>query len=59
MFEGVVMVLPGQADLLELIRALSASSRFARRLNGRQQQRDQNADDRNHDQQLDQSETDL
>jgi hypothetical protein len=42
-----------QADLLEIIRALRSPGSLARRLNGRQQERDQDADDRNHDQQLD------
>jgi hypothetical protein len=37
MLEGVMMVLPGQADLFELIRALSATSRLARGLHRRQQ----------------------
>jgi hypothetical protein len=32
------------ANLPDIVRTLSAAGRFARRLNGRQQQRDENAD---------------
>jgi hypothetical protein len=41
--------------LFQLIRALHTTGRFARRLNGREKQTDQNPDDRDNDQQLDES----
>ena len=44
------------ADLPQVIRALAAPGTLARSLNGRQQQRDQQADDGDHDQQLDERE---
>ena len=44
----------GQADLLEIVQALRAAGALAGGLNRRQQQRHQHADDRDHDQQLDQ-----
>jgi hypothetical protein len=47
------------ADLLQIIDALAAASRFARGLHGRQKQRNQNTDDRNDDQELNQCETAL
>jgi hypothetical protein len=53
-FAHVVIVLHGQADLLEVVGALGTPGRFAGGLHGRQEQRDQDADNRNHDQQLDQ-----
>jgi hypothetical protein len=40
--------------LLEIVRALGAAGRFAGRLDSRQEQRDQNANDGNHNQQFDQ-----
>jgi hypothetical protein len=43
-----------QRELPHVIDALGAPRRLARGLNGRQQQRDQHADDGNHHQQLDQ-----
>ena len=56
MLVGVVMILPRQADLFQIVLALRDPGRFPRRLNGRQQQRDQNADDGDDDQQLDKGE---
>jgi hypothetical protein len=44
---GLVMRVRGQGELLELVAALHSSCRLPRRLHGWQQQRDQNADDRN------------
>ena len=52
--ERVVMVVQGQAELLEVVGALHPAGRLARRLHRGQQQRDQDADDRDHHQQLDQ-----
>ena len=40
----------------EMVEALAAAGRFPRRLDGRQQQRDQDPDDRNHNQQFNQRE---
>jgi hypothetical protein len=37
-----------QADLFEMVRALDAPRRLAGRLHGRQQERDQDADDGDH-----------
>ena len=53
---GVVVVVQGQADLLEVVDALGAAGGLAGRLHGRQQQADQDGDDRDHHQQLDQRE---
>jgi hypothetical protein len=47
----------GQSDLLQVVHALRPPRRLARRLDGGQQQRDQDRGDRNHHQQLDQRET--
>ena len=44
----------GQADLLEVVGALSPSRGLASRLDRRQEQGDQDRDDRDHHQQLDQ-----
>ena len=52
----IVIVLGGQADLLEIVRALGTPRGLARGLDGRQEQRDQDGDDRDHHQQLDQRE---
>ena len=52
-----VIVVHRQADLLQVIQALRAPGRLARRLHGRQEQGDQHADDGDHDQQFDQRET--
>ena len=48
------MVLHRQAHLLEIVLALSAARGLAGRLHRRQQQRNQNSDNGDHDQQLDQ-----
>jgi hypothetical protein len=53
----VVVVVQGQADLLQVILALRAARRFAGLLHGRQQQCNQNGDNRNDDQQLNQCES--
>ena len=50
------VVVQGQADLLEVVDALDAPGRLARRLHGGQEQGDQHRDDRDDDQQLDQGE---
>src|SRR5262249_43666768 len=50
----IVMGLPGQADLLQVVHALRAAGCFTRSLHGWQQQRDEDANDRNHDEQFDQ-----
>jgi hypothetical protein len=52
---GVVM--GGQADLLQIVAALTPAGGFARRLNGRQQEGDQHGDNRDDDQELDQRKT--
>ena len=46
-----------KADLLDVIRTSGAPGRFASTLNGREQQADECADDRDHDEQLDERET--
>ena len=48
----IVVQLPRQRNLFELVRALGSPGRFTRRLDRRQQQRHQHADDGNHHQQL-------
>lgn len=45
-----------QTDLLQIVHALSASSGFSGRLDRRQQKCDQDADDRYHDEELDERE---
>ena len=60
--QKAVLLLVGQAaegQLLEVVAALHLSGCLARRLNGRQQQRDQNGDDRDDHQQLNQRKTRL
>src|SRR5262249_32891042 len=52
----IVVVVKRDADLAEVVDALSAARGFARGLNCRQEQRDQNADDRDHDEQLNECE---
>ena len=47
----------GDTDLLEIVRTLHTSRRFARCLNRGEKQTDQNTDDRNNDQQLNQGKT--
>jgi hypothetical protein len=49
----------GEADLLHVIPTLRRAGRFAGLLNGRQQDRHKNADDRNDDQQLDERKASL
>ena len=51
-----VVVVQGEADLLEVVDALRPPRRLPRRLNRRQQQGDQDGNDRDDDQQFDQSE---
>ena len=46
-----------QADLLEVVRALGPTGRLAGRLDGGQEQGDQDGDDGDHHQQLDQRES--
>jgi hypothetical protein len=53
---GIVMEVPRQRDLLELIGALSPAGRFTSSLDGGKQQRHEDADNRDNDQQLDQRE---
>ena len=53
----VVIHLRGQHDLLQVVRALHTAGRFTRRLNGGQEQTDQDADDRDNDQKFDQGKT--
>lgn len=48
---------PRQAELFEVVLTLRATSRFARRLNGGQQQCDQDADDGDHHEKFHESET--
>jgi hypothetical protein len=47
----------GQSELFEIVAALNARRGLSDLLDGWQQQADQNADDRNHHQQLDERET--
>jgi hypothetical protein len=54
---GIVVVVHPQGKLLEIVAALQPSCGLACRLNRRQQQGDQDADDRNHDQKLNKCET--
>ena len=53
--ERVVVIMQGQAPLFQIVRALAAASRLARRLDSRKQQRDQDPDNRDHHQELNQS----
>ena len=55
--DDVVVIVDGDADLLQVVDALRAPGGLARGLDGGQQQRDQNGDDRDHHQQFDQGET--
>jgi hypothetical protein len=52
-----MVVVQREADLLDVVGALRAPRRLPRRLDGGQQQGDQDNDDRDHHQQLDQRET--
>src|SRR5258708_1132828 len=54
--DGMIIV-DRQPELLQVVDALSASGRFAGRLNGRKKQSDQNGNDRDDDEQLDQGKT--
>jgi hypothetical protein len=45
----VVIVLHGNADLLQIVDAVRSPGRFASGLNGRQQERHQNANNCDHD----------
>ena len=54
-----MVVVQGQADLLEVVAALAAPRRLAGGLHGRQQQGDQHRDDRDDHQKFDQSESPL
>jgi hypothetical protein len=49
----IVIVMKGNAELLEIIAALGSPGRFPRRLHRGQQQRHEDADDGNYDQQFD------
>ena len=51
---NIVEKLKGQTNLLEIVVAFRPPRRFARRLYGGQQERDQDSDDRDYDQQFDQ-----
>jgi hypothetical protein len=51
-----VVVVTGEADLLEVVAALHAGGGLAHLLHRRQQQADQDGDDRNHHQQLNERE---
>src|SRR5205085_5114324 len=53
----IVMVQPGEADLLEVVFAFEHAGRFARRLNGGKQQRNQDAHHRDDDKQFDERES--
>jgi hypothetical protein len=52
----IVVVVTGQADVVEIVAALSATGGFACLLHGRQQERDENGDDGDHHQQFDEGE---
>src|SRR5262245_2598004 len=54
---NVVVVVNRESQLLEVVLTLDSSCRLASCLDGRQEQRNQNTDDRNDDQQLDQRES--
>ena len=53
----VVVIVHGDAELLEVVDALGAAGRFAGRLNRRQQQRHQDANNGDHHQELDEGKT--
>jgi len=53
----LMIIVQSNPQLAQIVDALAASSRLASCLNCRQEQGDENADDRNHDQQLDQRKT--
>ena len=52
---SIVKIVNGQTKLLEMIRTLRLSCRFAGSLNRRQKKSDQYADDRNDDEKLNES----
>src|SRR5262249_24930950 len=51
-----VIIVEGHTHLFQVVDALRTASRLARRLDGGKQERDQNGNDRDHDEQLDQGE---
>jgi hypothetical protein len=51
------VVVTGQTDLLQVVDALGAAGRLARRLHGGKQESDQNCDDGDDDQEFDQRES--
>src|SRR5262245_50248322 len=53
---GGVEIVRGQADLFEVVVALRSPRSFARRLHGRQQERNQDGDDGDNDEELDERE---
>ena len=55
--QRIVIVLQGDADLLEVVAALRPPGRLAGHLHGGQQQRDQHADDGDDDEELDEGES--
>ena len=54
--DGVVVVVHGQADLLQVVDALRPAGGLPRRLDRREQEGDQDRDDGDDDEQLDQRE---
>lgn len=54
--DGALVVEGGERKLLEVVHALRATRGLASRLHGREQQRDQDGDDGNHDQKLNERE---
>jgi hypothetical protein len=52
LFAAIVEQMNGQADLLEIIKALRASGGLSSRLDCREQQGNHNSDDADHDQQF-------
>src|SRR5262249_14967573 len=55
--ERVMVVVQGQADLLEVVKAFDAGGGFPYLLHGREEEPDQDGDDGNHHQQFDQRKT--
>jgi hypothetical protein len=55
-FVHVVVIMDSQHKLFQVVGALATASRFPRGLHRRQEECDQNTDDRDHDQELDESE---
>ena len=54
---GVVVVLDGQPELFQVVRALHTTGGFASGLDGREKQTNEDTDDRDNDQQFDEGET--